>query len=56
VTKGHLTYYAITDNLERCNYYVRRATEILFKWLPQEPAQGIHLGKLQAGVSLGGVA
>jgi group II intron reverse transcriptase/maturase len=30
---GHLSYYAITDNLERCLYYVRRATEILFKWL-----------------------
>jgi len=30
---GHLSYYAITDNLERCNYYVYRATRILFKWL-----------------------
>jgi group II intron reverse transcriptase/maturase len=30
---GHLNYYAITDNLTRCNYYVRRATQILFKWL-----------------------
>jgi len=30
---GHLSYYAITDNLERCNYYVRRATRILFKWV-----------------------
>jgi RNA-directed DNA polymerase len=30
---GHLSYYAITDNLERCNYYVRRVTRILFKWL-----------------------
>jgi len=30
---GHLGYYAITDNLERCNYYVHRATQILFKWL-----------------------
>jgi group II intron reverse transcriptase/maturase len=30
---GHLSYYAITDNLERCNYYVLRATQILFKWL-----------------------
>jgi group II intron reverse transcriptase/maturase len=30
---GHLNYYAITDNLERCHYYVRRATRILFKWL-----------------------
>ena len=30
---GHLSYYAITDNLERCTYYVHRATRILFKWL-----------------------
>jgi len=30
---GHLSYYAITDNLERCSYYVRRATEILLTWL-----------------------
>ena len=30
---GYLSYYAITDNLERCNYYVYRATRILFKWL-----------------------
>jgi group II intron reverse transcriptase/maturase len=30
---GHLSYYAITDNLERCSYYVYRATRILFEWL-----------------------
>ena len=30
---GHLSYYAITDNLERCSYYVYRATHIVFKWL-----------------------
>jgi RNA-directed DNA polymerase len=30
---GHLSYYAITDNLERCSYYVYCATRILFKWL-----------------------
>ena len=30
---GHLSYYAITDNLERCSYYVYRATRIVFKWL-----------------------
>ncbi len=30
---GHLSYYAITDNLERCKFYVLRATQILFKWL-----------------------
>ncbi len=30
---GHLSYYAITDNLDRCSYYVYRAKQILFKWL-----------------------
>ena len=30
---GHLNYYAITDNLERCHYYVYRTKRILFKWL-----------------------
>jgi group II intron reverse transcriptase/maturase len=30
---GHLSYYAIADNLERCIYYDYRAHHILFKWL-----------------------
>ena len=30
---GHLGYYAITDNFDRCSYYVYRAKRILFKWL-----------------------
>ena len=30
---GHLSYYAITDNGQRCSYFVYRATRILFKWL-----------------------
>jgi len=30
---GYLNYYAITDNADRCNYYVHCVTEILFKWL-----------------------
>jgi group II intron reverse transcriptase/maturase len=30
---GHLSYYAITDNLERCSYYAYRTKHILFKWL-----------------------
>lgn len=30
---GHLNYYAITDNSERCGEYVYLATRILFKWL-----------------------
>jgi group II intron reverse transcriptase/maturase len=30
---GHLSYYAITDNLERSSYYAYRTKHILFKWL-----------------------
>ena len=30
---GYLNYYAITDNLERCRFYVYRTQRILFKWL-----------------------
>jgi RNA-directed DNA polymerase len=30
---GHLGYYAITDNLARCDTYVYRAMRILQKWL-----------------------
>ena len=31
--QGYLNYYAITDNSDRCNYYVHRVKQILFKWL-----------------------
>ncbi len=30
---GHPSYYAITDNSERCSYYVYCTTRIVFKWL-----------------------
>ena len=30
---GHLSHYAITDNGQRCSYYVYCATRILYKWL-----------------------
>jgi hypothetical protein len=30
---GHLNYYAITDNSEKCSSYVYYATGILFKWI-----------------------
>jgi group II intron reverse transcriptase/maturase len=30
---GHLNYYAITDNSEKCNSYVYHASQILFKWI-----------------------
>jgi len=31
--EGHLNYYAITDNSERCTAYRYHVTRILFKWL-----------------------
>ena len=30
---GHLSYYAITDNWEKCSNFVYHATRILFKWI-----------------------
>ncbi len=30
---GHLNYYAITDNSDKCSSYVYHATRILFKWI-----------------------
>jgi group II intron reverse transcriptase/maturase len=30
---GHLNYYAITDNSDKCISYVYHATRILFKWI-----------------------
>jgi RNA-directed DNA polymerase len=31
--QGHLNYYAITDNSEKCSTYVYHVTRILLKWL-----------------------
>lgn len=31
--QGHLNYYAITDNSEKCSSYHYHATRILFKWI-----------------------
>jgi group II intron reverse transcriptase/maturase len=31
--RGHLNYYAITDNTDKCRSYVHYATQILFKWI-----------------------
>ncbi len=54
---GHLSYYAITDNLERCSYYVyRNRTNPVQMAQPKKPAQGIYLGKLQPSIEVGEVA
>jgi len=42
---GHLSYYAIMDNLERCSYYVYRATRILFKWLNRKSQRKAYTWK-----------
>ena len=30
---GHLNYYAVTDNSDKCSSYVYHVTQILFKWI-----------------------
>ena len=39
---GHLNYYAITDNSERCSYYVHRTKRSLFKWLNRKSQRTRH--------------
>ena len=42
---GHLSYYAITDNSERCSYYVYCARRILFKWLNRKSQRKAYTWK-----------
>jgi len=42
---GYLNYYAITDNLERCQYYVYRTKRILFKWLNRKSQRKAYTWK-----------
>ena len=42
---GHLNYYAITDNLERCHYYVYRSKRILFTWLNRKSQRKAYTWK-----------
>ena len=54
---GHLNYYAITDNLGRCDYLcLSRDVHPVQMAQPQEPAQGIHLGEIPTGIGLGELA
>ena len=47
---GHLNYYAITDNSEKCSSYLHYATRILFKWLNRKSQRNSYAweGYLQA--------
>jgi RNA-directed DNA polymerase len=42
---GHLSYYAITDNVERCSFYDYRAKHILFKWLNRKSQRKAYTWK-----------
>jgi len=39
---GHLNYYAITDNSDRCSSYVYHATRVLFKWLNRKSQRSTY--------------
>jgi group II intron reverse transcriptase/maturase len=43
--EGHLNYYAITDNLDRCSAYRHFATRILFKWLNRKSQRRTYTWK-----------
>jgi hypothetical protein len=43
--QGYLNYYAITDNSDRCNYYVHRVKRILFKWLNRKSQRKAYTWK-----------
>ena len=39
---GHLSYYAITDNSDRCRFFVHRTERILFKWLNRKSQRAAY--------------
>jgi len=39
---GHMNYYAITDNSEKCSSYHHYATRILFKWINRKSQRGSY--------------
>lgn len=43
--QGYLNYYAITDNSDRCSYYVYRVKHILFKWLNRKSQRRAYTWK-----------
>jgi hypothetical protein len=47
---GHLQYYAITDNLDRCSDYIYFTRRILFKWLNRKSQRRAYTWKQFAEV------
>jgi RNA-directed DNA polymerase len=43
--EGHLNYYAITDNLQKCSAFRHFATGILFKWLNRKSQRRTYTWK-----------
>jgi len=52
---GHLNYYAITDNSDKCVSYLYHATRILFKWINRKSQRRAYTweGYRQALVRVG---
>jgi group II intron reverse transcriptase/maturase len=42
---GHLNYYAVTDNSDKCSSYVYHATQILFKWINRKSQRSSYSWK-----------
>ncbi len=55
--EAHLSYYAITDNGQACSTFVYPCyAHPAQSAQPQEPAQGLQLGRLQPSPGCGGLA
>lgn len=52
---GHLNYYAITDNTDKCNTYIFHVTRILLKWINRKSQRKAYtwIGYSQALESIG---
>ena len=48
--QGHLSYYAVTDNSDKCSTYLYHVTRILFRWLNRKSQRRAYTwdGYLQA--------
>ena len=43
--RGHLNYYAITDNQRQCQIYADLARKVLFKWLNRKSQRNAYTWK-----------
>jgi hypothetical protein len=55
IVEGHLNYYAITDNLERCSYFIYYVRIVLYKWINRKSQRKAYSweGFMQVLASIG---